>query len=275
MPFTLTPPLFSILRALVEERTGLHYGDHERDLFASKVAVRALEAGFESPLDYYYYLRYDDPARREFGELTDALVVGETYFLREVDQLQTLCDAVILPRVGRGERPRIWCAAAATGEEPLSLAMLLAERGLGGRVSIVATDISQRALARARRRVYGGRAMRSLDALTTKRWFKPSDPSSRELIVDQELYDQITWKQVNLVDEQAIRALGLFDVILCRNVLIYFAEETVRRVTGRLAESLDDQGLLLVGASESLLRFGTVFHCEERSGSFFYRKVSR
>ena len=265
------PPLFGIVSALVEERTGIHYDDADRELLLAKLTTRTLEAGFESPLDYYYYLRYDDPTRREFDALVESLVVNETYFFREAPQLRALCDTVLLPLHARGVRPRIWCAAAATGEEPLTLAMLLAERGMLDRVDIVASDISARALSRAKEGAYGARSFRGHEGSLRERWFQPSGERS---LVRPDLPAAIDWRRVNLVDEGAVAALGKFDAIVCRNVLIYFSDDTVRRVASLLASALRDDGHLLVGASESLLRFGTLLTCEERNGSFFYRKAA-
>lgn len=263
--------LFGVMSAFVEERTGIHYADTDKDLLAGKITTRALEAGFESPLDYYYYLRYDDPQRREFDALVEALVVSETYFFREVQPLRVLCSEVIPLLVERGQRPRVWCAAAATGEEPLTLAMLLSERGILDRVELVATDISERALARAREGMYGGRSLRATDETARGRWFSPVGEG---LVVRPELSRAIAWKRVNLVDGPSVQELGTFDVIVCRNVFIYFDEDTVRRVAGQLADSLKADGRLVVGASESLMRFGTFLTCEEREGSFFYRKAA-
>jgi len=90
--------------------------------------------------------------------------------------------------------------------------------------------------------------------------------------VPDELLSAIRWERVNLLDAARIQALGTFDVILCRNVLIYFRDPTVLGLLERFGSSLRPGGLLLVGASESLLRFGTLFDCEEHGGAFFYRK---
>ena len=269
---TFPPALFDVLSSFVEERTGIHYDGTDRELLLAKIATRTLEAGFESPLDYYYFLRYDDPTRKEFDALVESLVVNETYFFREAPQLRALCENVILPAVSAGARPRIWCAAAATGEEPLTLAMILAEHGALGSVELVATDISARALARAREGTYGSRSFRSHAATdATRRWF---ESNGEQAIVRADLRAAIEWKRVNLIDESAIAGLGKFDIIVCRNVLIYFNDDTVRRVATSLAKSLRDNGHLLVGASESLLRFGTMLTCVERDGAFFYRKAA-
>ena len=119
------------------------------------MAARAPEAGFESLLDYYYFLRYDAGGAKELDALIDALVVGETYFFRELPPLEVVVGELVAPAVAAGRRPAIWCAACATGEEPLTLAMMLAERGILGEVEIVASDISARALERARAGRFG------------------------------------------------------------------------------------------------------------------------
>ena len=263
-------PLFSILSTLVEDRVGIHYEAQDVEVFTSKVSARAAESGFDSLLDYYYYLRYDDEGQGEFDALVESLVVGETYFFRELEQLKALTDW-LAELIARGGRPRVWSAACATGEEPLTLAMLLAERGLLASIEIVASDISTRSLARAREGVYTGRSLRALEEPMRARWFVEDGDRVR---VRPEIVAAVEWHRVNLLDAGAVRALGRFDAILCRNVLIYFSEPTVGALTARLGDMLCDGGLLLIGASESLLRYGTMLKCEERRGAFFYRKTA-
>src|SRR5689334_17037190 len=147
MGLPLSPQVFTILAALVEERAGIHYSPDDRELLAEKLSVRAIDQGFESLLDYYYFMRYDEGGAEELTRLVETLVVHETYFFREREQLEWLVHSVLVPRCAAGRRPRVWSAACATGEEPLTVAMYLAERGLAGAVDLVATDISERALA--------------------------------------------------------------------------------------------------------------------------------
>jgi chemotaxis protein methyltransferase CheR len=268
----LSPQVFAILSALVEEKVGLHYELADKDLFGDKVSTRAVEAGFESLLDYYYFLRYDDHSGTELRTLTEALVVGETYFFREYPQLKVLVDELLPPLLACGRSPRIWCAASATGEEPLTLAMLLAERGLLKRVQLVASDISQRALNRAQAGRFGRRSVRHLPEPALASTWLTSE--GNEHCVRPELVEYVDWRRVNLLDEADVAALGAFDVVLCRNVLIYFRDEVATDVVRRLTARLQPGGVLFVGISESLLRFGTSLACEEYSGVFAYRKVS-
>jgi chemotaxis protein methyltransferase CheR len=146
---SMSPQLFVLFSALVEEASGIQYGQHDRDLFAGKVADHAIELGFSSLLDFYYRLRYDDPEGLETRRLIDALLVHESYFFRELPPLLELVDHHIPLAVQRRGRARVWSAACAAGEEPFTLAMLLDERGLLDHVDIIASDISTAVIARA------------------------------------------------------------------------------------------------------------------------------
>jgi chemotaxis protein methyltransferase CheR len=267
----LSPPLFAILSSLIEERIGLSYTLRDQELLASKLSLRALELGFSSLLDYYYYLRYDAGSAAEFSGLVNALVVNETFFFRELSSLSTVVTAVVAPLVRAGHAPRIWSAACSTGEEPLTLAMLLDQHALLDKVELVATDISSNALARAQSGEHSRRSLRHPAApALIARWLTVREHS---VCVAPELRAAIEWKQLNLLDQEAIRALGSFDLILCRNVLIYFNEATTARVVHSLGDRLRPGGVLLVGVSESLLRVATALTCEETAGVFFYRKA--
>ncbi|HEX2656899.1 MAG TPA: CheR family methyltransferase, partial [Polyangia bacterium] len=257
---SMSHQLFIILSALVRERAGLHFDETHLPIFAEKVAARATEAGFESLLDYYYFLRYDPGASFELDRLIDALVVNETYLLRELPPLEIAVEALRVKVAAGGPRPRIWCAACATGDEPLTLAMLLAQHGLLDAVDLVASDISAAALERARCGRLGRRAIRGELPPFASRWVTTSE---RDVNVDARLVEAVTWRRINLVDDASVTALGSFDFIFCRNVLIYFSDETARRVVERLAARLVPGGALFVGISESLLRLGTSLRCEE------------
>jgi chemotaxis protein methyltransferase CheR len=264
------PAVFSLLGSLVESRFGLHYARQDAEVFCDRVRLRAVERGFDSLLDYYYYLRYDPAGVTELDLLAEHLVVSETYFFREAKALTALVDLHLRPVILRGQRPRVWCAAAATGEEPLSLAMLLDQHGLLDDVDIIATDLSERALESARRGAYRGRSFRAAPFPGQERWLLMNHDHGT---VSPDLIARIQWRRVNLCDPMPYPS-GPFDAILCRNVLIYFSDEIAAGVVRRLSERLTPTGVLLVGISESLLRFGTLLRCEERGGVFFYEKVN-
>ena len=263
----LSQQLFLLLGSLVEERCGLHYGPAEESIFVEKVTARMAEAGFESALDYYYFLRYDPKGADELGFLVDALVVGETYLFRELDALNAALQHAIRPAIAERGRARVWSAGCATGEEPFTLAMLCADEGNLVNLDLTATDVSSRALARARVGHLSSRALRAVDATPFLRGL--ADCFVKEGRMSSAITSAIDFRRESLLLPAPPERKNL-DLILCRNVLIYFRDEVVRDVVHMLAERLRPGGRLLVGASESLLRFGTLLRCEERSGAFFY-----
>jgi len=266
----LTPPLFAILSGFIEERVGMSYSASEQALFETKVGARALEAGFASLLDYYYYLRYDDADQSEFRALVQTLLVHETFFFRELGPLRAAVSHLITPRVASGSRVRVWCAACATGEEPLTLAMLLAQEGVLDRVEIVASDLSEAALERARAGRYPVRALRQQpNHPLAARYLERNGESLRAA---PELLAAIDYCCLNLMDPEALERLCSFDLIVCRNVLIYFRDARASELVQRLTRRLVPGGALLVGAAESLMRFGSELACEEHGGAFLYVK---
>ena len=269
---TLSPQLYVLFSTLVEEASGIQYGPSDQELFASKLADHAIDQGFASLLDYYYRLRYDDRDGLETRRLIESLLVHESYFFRELPPLIELVDNHLAPMIKRRGRARVWSAACAGGEEPFTVAMLLDERGLLHHVDIVATDLSAAVLARAAGGRYSRRALRDGHPPSTAVRYLETSPQG--VSVAPRIRSSVRFQRLNLIDAQAIAALGQFDVVLCRNVLIYFHELRVVSVVEHLGSALRPDGILAVGVSESLLRFGTSLICEERNGSFFYRRAA-
>ncbi len=267
---SLQPSVFSIVAGLIEVRAGLHYSSADLELLEKRMAPRALELGLPTLLDYYYFLRYDPAGSAELDRLVESLLNHETYLFREPSQLEHLIASFVAPMIQSGRRPRIWCAAASTGEEIYTLAILLAERDLISQVELVASDLCPSVIAIAQAGTYSGRALRAIEGVpAAAKWLQPDGGSVR---VPAALRDCIAWKQINLLSSEQIEALGHFDAILCRNVLIYFGDQTARRVVQQLTASLKVGGLLMVGAAESLINLSSALRFEERAGSFFYRK---
>lgn len=271
MSLELTPQLFVLFAALVEDEAGLHYDTRDRAVLESKLAAHASELGFDSLLDYYYRLRYDDPTGAQRRALVQALVVHETYFFRETTALEQLVEHYLVPTIRARGRARVWSAACSTGEEPLTLAMLLDRRGLLGSVEIVATDISEAAIAKARTGIHARRSLREGHPHDLALAYLETD--LRGVIVAPRIHAAVQFETANLLEGKGLHRLGLFDVILCRNVLIYFRDVQILRIIETLREMLAPDGAIAVGVSESLMRFGTGVVCEERGGTFFYRSV--
>jgi chemotaxis protein methyltransferase CheR len=265
-----------LLRDLVHDRLGVYYDDSRMDSLADRVAPLVIERGFDSFLDYYYLLRYDPGAAAEWGRVMDAVSVPETYFWREVDQLRAVVDLVVpaLARELAGRPLRIWSLPCATGEEPLTLAMLLEEAGWFARapIEIHAGDGSPMAIRRAQAGEYRERAFRALPDALKARYFQPT---ARGWAVDPLLHARVrSWSVLNLMDGAAVSALAGTPIVLCRNVFIYFSDATVRGVLEQFARVMSTPGYLCVGASESLLKFTSRFELEEYGGAFIYVKRS-
>lgn len=265
-----SPEVLALLSSLVRGRAGLSYRDRDFELLAAKAIPAAHAAGFASLLDYYYFLRYDDPTGAGLAAFCELLVVNETYFFREHVQVERAIERVVLPRIAAGETPRVWSLACSTGEEPLSIAMLLAERDALGQTELHASDVSARALARAQAGKHGVRCLRGspYDHLVD-RWATRDEGN---LVTSKSLREAVLWSRKNLANPADISSLGLFDLVFCRNVLIYFDDAGVVAAVNAIATALRPGGVLCLGASESLLRLATPFVCEEQGGAFFYRK---
>lgn len=262
--------VFLLLRELIRERIGVSFEDNSRELLALKLRDRLRARGLRSFLDYYYALRYGPAPADEWDRLTDALSVQETYFWREMDQVRALVDVLVPQHAAAGRGPvRIWSAACATGEEPLTIAIALAEAGWFARadVEIRATDTSPAALEKAEAGVYRERSFRALPPHLRDRYFTPADGGWR---VAPALKARVRYGRANLLDPADTHAPAAVPFVFCRNVFIYFAAATVARVVARFAERMPRPGYLFVGVSESLARAKTAFELDEVGGAFVY-----
>lgn len=269
----LSANAMGLLRDLVHDRTGLFYDDGRRDALADRLAGLVTEGGFQSFLDYYYFLRYDPGAAAEWGRVMDALSIPETYFYREVDQLKAVATVIVPELARRAVAPiRIWCIPCASGEEPLTLAMLLEEDSWFTRADIElhASDGSPAMIERTKRRRYRERSFRTLPVHLRERYFRRHGD---EWEVDEALYRRVrSWSVVNLADRGEVERRARCDVILCRNLFIYFSPAAIRDTVAVFAAGMPVPGFLCVGASESLLRVTQAFELEDLCGAFVYVK---
>ena len=269
----LLPGAVSLVRDVVHEQTGLYYDDARLGQFADRLAPLVTNCGFETFLDYYYLLKYDARSTEEWPRIMDALAVPETYFWREVDQLRAIVDIIVPSLAAKLARPvRIWSVPCASGEEPLSIAMML--EACGGRewVEIEASDASPAALNAAAAGLYRDRAFRALPQQLKDRYYTEADGRWR---IDRRLIDRIRWSRVNLLDLDEVARRAASDVILCRNVFIYFSEPAIRRVVDAFADAMPAPGYLCVGAAESLLRLTDRFELEQIGEAFVYVKKGK
>ena len=266
----------TLIRNLINERTGMFFDNGKSDLLIDKLSPLVIERGFSSYLDYYYLLKYDASSRVEWQNVMNALSVQETYFWREMDQVRALVQTLVPQWHARsaGSPLRIWSAACATGEEPLTIAMALNEAGWFERVpiEILASDASSRAIDRAVNGVYKERAFRNLPPQLRERYFEPDASGSR---IRSDIHSRIKWGIANLIDESQIAPLAAADFIFCRNVFIYFSESAIGRVVRSFSRFIRPPGHLFVGAAESLIRLTTDFTLTEIDDAFVYMKRER
>ena len=261
-----------LLAAVVQERLGLTYEPQRFDILADRLAPLVVERGFDSFLDYYYLLKYDAESADEWHRVMDALAVGETYFWREVEQLQAVVEHVVPVLARAGGVIRIWSVPCATGEEPLTIAMLLEEAGWFARASIEihASDASPAAIQRARAGRYRERSFRNLPAHLKAKYFTAEGDV---WAVAPSLHARIaSWSVVNLMCEGQVAPRARVPIIVCRNVFIYFSPASVARAIDTFARAMPARGWLCIGASESLLKLRTPFALEEIGGAFVYVK---
>lgn len=265
----------TLIRNLIRDRTGVFFDNGKSDLMLDKLSPLVIERGFNSYLDYYYLLKYDDSADAEWQNLINAVSVQETYFWREMDQVRAMVETV-LPQWWDhfgATTLRIWSAACATGEEPLTIAMALNEAGWFDRmpIEILASDASSRAIDGARAGVYRERAFRNLPEVLRERYFI-RDEATRTWCVRRELHTRIKWGIANLIEESQIAGLAAAHVIFCRNVFIYFSDSAITRAVRSFAKFMRPPGYLFVGASESLIRLAADFTLTEIDDAFVYVK---
>lgn len=243
----LSDPEFASFQRLIREHAGISLAPSKKALVAGRLSKRLRHHGLSSFAEYYRLVGQREDERQM---AVDLLTTNETYFFREPRHFDFLRERV-LPRHPRERSLRIWSAACSSGEEPYSIAMLLAEQFSGRAWEILASDISTRMLARARQGVYALDGLRGLStqALHTN-CLRGTGTQEGYFAVDPALRQRVGFAQINL--NGPLPEVGEFDVIFLRNVLIYFDPETKRQVVARLQSRLRPGGHLFIGHSESL-----------------------
>jgi chemotaxis protein methyltransferase CheR len=264
-------------------RTGMHFTAAKRYFVDRRVAERMAALGQSSLRGYLMHLRYDDAGGAELQALINAMTVNETDFYREEYQFrclaQSLLPEIVARRAAAGEPAsplRIWSLPCSTGEEPYSIAMQLIEGWAGlaeHDVEIHGSDIDTTVLARARAGLYDERALHLLSSALRGRYFQATQEG--QFRIDPSLREVVTFSQVNLSDAQQMRAtVGRFDVIFCRNLLIYFDDAARRAAAASLFESLREGGFLCLGHSESMSRISSLFTVRKFADVIVYQKRS-
>ncbi|WP_414475351.1 CheR family methyltransferase [Microvirga sp. M2] len=257
-------------------RTGMIFGESKRYYIERRIAERMASTGMRT---FSAYLAHIESAVDEVERLINVFTVNETYFYREEHQLLCL-SSTLLPSIVRTRRPgdlvRIWSVPCSTGEEPYSIAIWLLENWPlvdAYHIEIVGSDIDTRALLDARAGDYGERALSRLPPDVIERYFEPLRDGRRRLI--QDLRESVTFTSVNLVDAASVAEQGKFDIVFCRNVLIYFDDASRLLTANNLYDALHPGGYICLGHTESMTRISKRFDLCRFEDAIVYQRPGR
>ena len=272
--FPMTDGDFAFIRQLAKERTGIELGDHKKEMIYSRIVRRIRALQMTSFRQYCAYL--EENTEDELTPFMNAITTNLTSFFREPHHFEFLTKTV-LPELKRknaaAKRIRIWSAGCSTGEEPYSIAITL-QQALGSErwdARILATDLDTNVVNHGRNGIYVQDRVAGMDQELLKKYFQVQRSNRREddkFRVKDSVRELIKFNQLNLLETWPMK--GPFDVIFCRNVVIYFSKETQRALFDRYAEILAPNGYLFIGHSESLHGVSKRF---EPLGRTIYRRT--
>ena len=255
----MTPPDYEYLRKLLKDHSGLDLSADKQYLIESRLLPLSRKCGVAGISELVQKMK--GGAAAIVTQVVEAMTTNETFFFRDKIPFDHFRDS-IMPEVlkARAARKsiRIWCAAGSTGQEPYSLAMCLKEMSAalaGWRVEIIATDLSQEVLEKSKSGMYSQfEVQRGLPIQLLVKYFKQSGELWQ---INADIRAMVQHRQLNLLHD--FSQLGAFDVVFCRNVLIYFDQDTKINIFGRLAKTMEADGFLVLGAAETVVGLTDVF----------------
>ncbi len=259
---------------LIKKITGITMNPNKRQLIMRRLLGRLKALGMRSYRDYIEYLRAGD--QNELVEFSNAVTTNLTSFFREQHHFKFLAEeilpTIIKEKASNGKRLRIWSAGCSTGEEPYSIAMTLSNM-IGELknwdVKILATDLDSKVLQTSKDGIYNSQRIEKIPKNFLHRWFNTNKINNENsYTAKSDLKKLITFNRLNLMEAWPMK--GKFDIIFCRNVIIYFDKPTQRTLVNRYADIVTDKGYLMLGHSETLLNVSTRFNL---IGKTIYQKV--
>ena len=255
----MTPPDYEYLRKLLRDHSGLDLSADKQYLIESRLLPLARKAGLAGISELVQKMKAGPTAL--IGQVVEAMTTNETFFFRDKVPFDHFRDSImpeiLQARAGR-KSIRIWCAAGSTGQEPYSLAMCLKEMSAalnGWRIEILATDLSQEVIEKSKAGIYSQfEVQRGLPIQLLVKYFKQTGEVWQ---INPEIRAMVQHRQLNLLHD--FSQLGVFDVIFCRNVLIYFDQETKINIFNRLAKATEPDGFLVLGAAETVVGLTDAF----------------
>jgi len=273
----MKPEEFRLIREFVEKTYGLVLDSDKVSFLGSRLWKRVQELGLSTFEEYSSHIKFSPHAIEERKKFISHITNNETYFFREEPQLKAFAGSILqhlrINKMNRGNRKiRILSAGCSTGEEVYTLAMLLFEAGLFAwdwDIKIIGIDIDSQALAAAEEGIYSGRTFQSMPNHLLERYFIRYENGYR---VRESLERITSFTYGNLLEIERVLNEKEFDIIFCRNVLIYFSDDTIRRVIESFRDNLTEEGVLFLGHSESLMRITDRFLPVRYPGTIIYKR---
>lgn len=248
---------FKKFSEFVHQRVGIKLTPAKKNMVETRLHKRMRALGMQSHRDYVRFVFSDEGMDKELANLIDAVTTNTTHFFRENSHFEYLQNTLLpawLQQQGRYQRMRFWSAGCSIGMEPYTLAMVLAEfaaKNSGFEAAILGTDISTQALRDAMRAVYDEERVATVPAAMKEKYLLRSrDRTRKHVRIVPELRQMVTFRHLNFMEEFSFKKP--FDVIFCRNVVIYFDRETQARLFSKFCQCLKPGGYLFIGHSESL-----------------------
>lgn len=270
----LPEDIFRLLRDYIRDYCGMYFDGNSKYLLERRLSRRVRLHQFKSFKDYYHFLTYDRRRETELVEVIDCLTTNETYFFREEAQLKAFTDEIVLGLAAakKDKTLKIWSAGCSTGEEPYTIAMLLLEKGhlQGWDIEIIGSDINQKVLTSARRGIYKRGSFRTTDDKLMDKYFK--EESQGSFRISDEVKRLVSFSYLNLFDPYKLSFMKDFDIIFCRNVIIYFDAVSKKKLIETFYGKMAPGGFLLLGHAESLLNISTSFKLVHLKNDMVYQK---
>ena len=263
----ISDPLFKYFRDFIYDRTGISMKPHKKVLIANRLRKRVRTLGLSSYDEYYNYLITNEA--KELADFIDAVSTNETFFFREKDHFDALYQFLLPELIRKKDHINIWCAACSSGEEPYTLRIIVNEiiSSLGrGTAKIIATDISHEIIEKAKTGIYKKYSIRFVPSAMLTKYFQKEGEIYK---LKETVKKGVNFKVQNLLHDTPPD--NKFDIIFCRNVMIYFDKETKQRLANDVfAESLRPDGFLFIGHSESLNFISNRFKYTKKLNTPFY-----
>lgn len=273
----MTNEEFAMIRDFIHEKSGIFFAENKMYLVENRLSKRMGELQISNVRDYFYHVKYDT-SMKEFNTLMDLITTNETSFFRNEPQLLSF-GSEVLPKLieerlasGGPKSLRIWSAGCSSGEEPYTLAMIMLDNMpelAGWKLEIVASDISEEILQKARTGEYSGLTLRNTKPEILSKYFQKTGDSYR---IKPEVKGMIKFCHLNLNEERKVSMMTNFDIVFCRNVMIYFSDEVKKRLVRGFYNALKPGGFFYIGHSETLHGISKAFKLVYFKNALVYSK---